>query len=166
MTTRARKVLADCESALIDFAASANTQFQRSRWLAVITLLRTVGHVLVKVDRKHASREVQRLIDAKWKLLNDTHASPHIFHDFIDAERDYAVKEYEIGAAVNIEITPGTGSLTLGPGEAGGSPAADTTVKFVMRRGPFQGRDPRDLCREAIRFWRDYLESIDSGSAG
>jgi hypothetical protein len=43
MTTRAREALADCEHALADYEAGANTVYQRCRWVALITLVRTVG---------------------------------------------------------------------------------------------------------------------------
>ena len=32
-----------------------------------------------------------------------------------------------------------------------------------MHEGPFKGRDPLELCREAITFWREYLDAIDNG---
>ena len=92
MTARAREALADCEHALADFEASANTVFQRPRWVAVMTLLRTVGLVLKDVDRRPpASAEVQNRIDDAWDRLkrekDDPARRPHVFHDFIDAER-------------------------------------------------------------------------------
>ena len=46
-------------------------------------------------------------------------------------------------------------------------PRGGTVIKtydFVMRDGPYQGRDPRELCREAIDFWRRYLDDIDAGA--
>jgi len=70
MTTRARAALADCEHALTDFAASANTPFQRPRWVSLITLLRTVGLVLKSVDRPAASPDVQTRIDAAWRIVS------------------------------------------------------------------------------------------------
>lgn len=30
-----------------------------------------------------------------------------------------------------------------------------------MRDGPYKDRDPRDLAREAIEFWKEYLDKID-----
>ena len=85
MTTRAREALADCEHALADFNASANTFYQRPRWVAVMTLLRTVGLVLKAVDRPAAVPNVQKRIDDAWTRLNATKPEPRIFHEFIDA---------------------------------------------------------------------------------
>lgn len=61
--TRAREAVADCEHALADFEASWNTQFGRTRWVAVVTLLRTVGLVLYAVDRKAADPAIRQRID-------------------------------------------------------------------------------------------------------
>jgi hypothetical protein len=160
MTTRAREALADCEHALADFAAGANTPFQRSRWVAVMTLLRTVGLVLKDVDRPTADAATQQRIDAEWKRLNATKPEPRIFHDFIDAERAAVVHFYEMRAAVNITVRPGPATLggTMFGAAFGFGP---TTFDYFMRDGPFKGRDPLDLCREAIDFWRCYLDAID-----
>ena len=47
---RARVVLADARAALVDFEESNKTPYWRTRWVALITILRAVGHVLDKVD--------------------------------------------------------------------------------------------------------------------
>jgi hypothetical protein len=108
MTTRARQALADCEHALVDFERGANTDFQRPRWVAVMTLLRTVGLVLKAVDRQAADDTTKRRIDEAWKQLNTTKPEPRIFHDFIDAERAAVVHLYEPSAGLNITIRPGS----------------------------------------------------------
>jgi hypothetical protein len=48
-------------------------------------------------------------------------------------------------------------------------PVSGTAVEaghFILsdqvQDGPFKGRDPRELCREAIEFWRAYLNEVDS----
>ena len=167
---RAREALADCDSALSDFQAGANSPFQRSRWVAVMTLLRTVGLVLKDVDRPaaRATPDVQRRMDDAWKRLkaeeHNPALRPHIFHDFIDAERYQAVHLYEIRSAVNVTIRPGAapGSpLDWAPVVTGGLGGFPTMYDFFMKDGPFKGRDPLDLCRDAIEFWRQYLDAIE-----
>jgi hypothetical protein len=32
-----------------------------------------------------------------------------------------------------------------------------------MRNGPFAGQDPRDVVKQAITWWRQYLGEIDRG---
>jgi hypothetical protein len=155
-------VLGDCEHALSDYAASANTPFQHTRWLSLITLLRTVGHVLEKVVGRDPTTppDVKKRLGDAWEQLKADKTQPHIFHHFIYAERNDAVHQYKIGAAVNVTIQ-------LGGVSTGGvsSPSGPARYDFVMRDGHFKGRDPRELAREAISFWQVYLDSIDSGGS-
>jgi hypothetical protein len=160
--TRAREALADCEHALVDFEAGANTDYQRTRWVALISLLRAVGHALDKVDRPASSPDVQRLIDAQWSILK----SESIFKDFIYGERNRLLKKYEIGPVVSITIkVPGGIPWMPVVRDERLRGTARTTYDFVMRDGLYKGRDPRELCREAIEFWRAHLDAIDSGAA-
>ena len=160
MTTRAREVLTDCEHALADFEAAPNSPFQRPRGVAVMTLLRTVGLVLKNVDGPNGSEKFRRLIDDHWKRLNSRKPEPRIFHQFIDEERYNVVHLYDPAARVNITIRVGgvaTGGISDPPGP--------TTFEFVMKKGSFQGREPSELCREAMMFWKNYLDEIDRDAA-
>ena len=58
MTTAARRVLDDCKFILAKLEDEKDDQQWRIHWVAVVTLLRAVGHVLTKVDGK---REAVRL---------------------------------------------------------------------------------------------------------
>jgi hypothetical protein len=138
MTTRARIALADCELALIDYEAGPNTRFLATRWVALITLLRTVGLVLNTIDQPLADLATRGRIKAAWEVLKKTKPEPRIFHDFIDAERYDVVHEYDPSARVNITIRLG-GVSTGGVSEQAGPPE----YQFVMRKGPFKGRDQR-----------------------
>jgi hypothetical protein len=154
-------VLGDCEHALSDLATSANTVFQHPRWVALITLLRAVGHVLEKVDGPAASTEIKKRIDAAWQQLKADQKRPHIFYDFIEAERNDTIKQYEIGSAVNVIIKmPSADWMPASSDPRGGT--TTTTYQWFMRDGPYQGRDPRELAREAIDFWKAYLDKINS----
>jgi hypothetical protein len=62
---RAREVLSDCELALRDFEAAAPTAYWRTRWTALIALLRAVGHVLDKIDGAR-SAELKEAIAEAW----------------------------------------------------------------------------------------------------
>jgi hypothetical protein len=164
MTVRAREALADCEHALADFAVSAGTPFHRSRWVAVVTLLRTVGYALKNIDHEAADAETRQRMDAEWKRLKDSAPEPRIFWEFIDAERNDVVHLYEIRTGVDITMNPvpePLGYFLMMDDDDSGFGWNPTTYEVVMRRGPFAGRDPLDLCREAIGFWRDYLNAID-----
>ena len=44
--------------------------------------------------------------------------------------------------------------------------ATATLSAFSMSDGPYKGRDPRQLAREAIEFWCGYLDAIESEAEG
>jgi hypothetical protein len=163
VSPRAREALADCERAVTDYEAGARTPFLASRWVGLITLLRLVGHVLEKVDGPAASAEIQQRMSNAWKTLKaSTTPETRIFHEFIEKDRNLTVKQYQVRARVNINLHPGAVWYNLRTGESGSDPSGPTTYEFSMRDGPFKGRDTRELCREAIEFWRQYLDAIDS----
>jgi hypothetical protein len=138
MSVRAREVLAECQFALEDFSAAGNTPFQRTRWVAVTTLLRAVGHVLDKVDGPAGNPALRQSIEAHWKALTASKPEPRIFWEFIETERNGVVKEFDVKASVITSITPGPATLTLGP-DSGGPSMGTTTVGFVMVEGTVQG---------------------------
>ena len=65
---------------------------------------------------------------------------------------------------MNVTIRPRVDRLEWMPvlsGAQSGFGYEPTTFDFFMRKGPFKGRDPLELCREAITFWRQYLDAVD-----
>jgi hypothetical protein len=164
VTTRAREALADCERALADYEAGANTPYVRSRWVAIITLLRAVGHVLSNVDEPAAPPEIKQRIRDAWDKLRASKPDPRIFHEFIQQDRNLTLKQYEVRPAVNITIRLGSVWTNLQTGESGSTPSSPPEFEFVMRDGPFKGRNTLELCRDAITFWRQHLDAIESGT--
>jgi hypothetical protein len=122
----------------------------------MMSLLRTVGYVLVEVDRKRGSAAAQSAIDAAWADIKRKKPEPRILWEFIEAERHNVVHLYELSVAVNTIVRPGTVRST--PSAEGGTPSFDSFVHM----GPFKGRDPLVLCREAVEFWRVYLDGVDA----
>ena len=161
MTKQARSALADCKLALADFEASESGPrgLQRSRWVALITLLRAVGHVLDKVDRPAASSDAKKRMNDAWQQLGSAQR-PNIFHDFIEAERNDTVKQYEIRAARNPKIH-GAWTMEGKPLYVSQQPGAATLDAFSMLDGPYKGHDPSKLAKTAIEFWQQYLDTID-----
>src|SRR5262245_12154749 len=65
----------------------------RTNWIAGVAMLRTVGHVLHKVDAKTSTTH-RSLIEsawAAWKMNKDEH---WIFFDFIEKERNNILKTF------------------------------------------------------------------------
>jgi len=96
---------------------------------------------------------------AAWQQLGRAQR-PNIFHDFIEAERNDTVKQYEIRAAATPKIHGAT-TLDGKPLYVSPQPGAVTLSAFSMVDGPYKGHDPRKLARKAIQFWEQYLDTID-----
>jgi hypothetical protein len=75
---RAREVLSDCELALKDFEAAGPTPYWRTRWTALVALLRAVGHVLDKIDAARGG-ELKEAIAQAWAELNKTNQNHAFF---------------------------------------------------------------------------------------
>ena len=132
----------------------------KPRWAGLVTLLRAVGHVLGKVDAAE-NAQTRRVVDAAWKSLGQSKPEPRLFWEFIEEERNNVVKAYQVGVGVNTIVTPGTGRISMSTGEESWTPGGSATFEAFVRSGPFKGRDPLQLCREAVEFWRAYLDDID-----
>src|SRR5262245_54808259 len=68
----------------------------RVHWVACLTLLRAVGHILDKVDGETDAR-YRAVVTAKWDDWHADKRATGIFWDFIEAERNNLLKEYKFG---------------------------------------------------------------------
>ena len=80
MALAARLVLTDCEKALeelndcdVDLETSLSPM-RRRRWMAIVALLRAVGHVLKNVDGA-SNPTLGRIIKAEWDAVTKTKRS-------------------------------------------------------------------------------------------
>ncbi len=71
MTRYARLALDDCRTALVQLRAQPTGLLWRVQWVAAVALLRSVGHVLDKVDGASDQR-VRSIVDTAWRELNDS----------------------------------------------------------------------------------------------
>ncbi len=159
---RAREVLSDCELALEDFQASGPTPYWRTRWTALVTLLRSVGHVLHKIDAARSAK-LKQAVDEAWAELKRTKPEPRIFWEFIEEERNNVLKSYEVGARLNTTMRPGTENLSLS-GQDQADPSGPTTYESFMRSGVYGGRGALEVCREAIDFWQWFLSNVEAAA--
>ncbi len=150
MTKHARLVLEDCESSLAEFHRSEPHSMRR-RWLATISLLRAVGHVLGNVDRADLDQDGQAVIDQQFSEIKKT----EIFKAFIDKERNNILKEYRFAVRANV---------TIAIPRSGHDPSPDDVVAFAilpLTSGPFKGQHPTRVVEQAIAFWRSQLDEVD-----
>ena len=160
MTTAARKVLKDCKFILSKLENESDDQQWRIHWVAAVTLLRVVGHVLAKVDGqtgriRFASDQLYR----EWRSNNPAH---EIFREFIEKERNNVLKEYAIGISegpVPVVISfedPVTGEMSGYELEPIGE-----NIYRPMTEGLYEGEDGRTLIELAIDWWDLQLNEID-----
>lgn len=156
----ARGVLADCEAARARLEDETDDVSWRLLWVAAIVLLRTVGHVLAKVDGA-GDLAIRKAADtAFWQWKSD--APEHgIFRDFIDDERNLILKEYEhrmsSGPVRLVAILPGTAVQD----RTSEIFLADGNLFRPMLSGPYQGEDGRDVLDQAIAWWKRELDLIE-----
>jgi len=141
-TLRAWDPFWDCVGILFQFqnsdVADGNEELREWRiyWVAGISLLRTIGHVLAKVDA-NSSNEHSQAVAELWRKLREDRENYWIFWDFIEKERNNLLKTYSFGARFVPSIE--------------GS--------YVEFEG---GEDAFQLFREAVYWWRHHLMEIES----
>ena len=149
--TAARCVLEDCQIAFdkLERCEATSGNEWRVYWVATVTLLRAVGHVLDKVDGKGDVR-TRTAISKWWDNINSDRSKHPIFWDFIDNERINIVKEYSFG------VDHYEGNLLVG-GEA----VFDGDF-LTVQDGIFAGEDGRDLAYQALEWWKEQFRLIDA----
>lgn len=163
LTQYARLALQDCRAALEELRANPTGLVWRTRWAAAVALLRSVGHVLEKVDGAR-DPAMAKAVRAKFADLKAKRPEPEIFWEFIEPERNNLLKEYRTAAKQNVTVRPGTAHLNPRTGEQHSTPGLPALYEHVMSDGHFQGRDPRDLVQEAIDWWEGYLNEVDASA--
>lgn len=151
MTQAARQVLEDCKIALETIREGVQGREWRVQWVAAITLLRIVGHVLDKVDSA-ISPSYKDEIDRSWKDLQQTKPEPAIFWQFINDERNAILKEYTVNAGQGVTIDFASGQ-------------ASAAYHYIVTAGPFKDQDQRRVISDAIAWWEQYLDKIDQAAA-
>jgi hypothetical protein len=154
---KARVVLDDCRRALELVEDARDDQDFRVHWVALVALLRVVGHVLDKVDAD-ANASLRKTVDARWAEWRRDREKHRLFWDFIEHERNSVLKTYEIG------VQPGDVDVVVqGPGVAEVFALGECIFKPLLD-GPFAGEDGRDVAREAISWWDGQLTEIAGGT--
>jgi hypothetical protein len=132
----------DCVSVLFQFqnsdVADGNEELPEWRlyWVAGIALLRTIGHVLAKVDA-NSSADHSQAIDSLWRKLKSDREENWIFWDFIEKERNNLLKTYSFSAR-------------FVPNQEGA---------YIEFEG---GEDAFQLFRQAVYWWRHQLMELEA----
>lgn len=128
-------------------------------WLAAITSLRAVGHVLDKTDKSN-NPQLAPVIDQWWRELKASKANGEngIFHNFIDAERNDTIKEFCLHYSddpQNVIVLQKSDKETTAR-----EFVLDNLLFIPMKDGPFMGEDIRDMISESIKWWKQQFTKM------
>lgn len=153
---RADDVLDDAQKAVRRFLAADDQTEKRIFYVAALTLLRAVGHVLDKVDG-----EADPLLGQRQEVWWATARREPICAGFIEDERNILIKQYQPRArADRLLLSEDGGFLELGDG------GVLLLGPWIMQDGPFAGQDVGDLLRTALAWWEAALAGLRSPSSG
>jgi hypothetical protein len=150
---KARMVLKDTTDAyhdLLQAKQEGDRRLFRRRWVAAITLLRAVGHVLNGADKKLHPALAQPIS----QFFETTKGDP-LFNDFIKNTRDLTVKEYRSG----LFGVWGTDSpMAI-------EPVSETDViggELVFRGGKLDGKKLEVIFPRALSWWDKHLKILEA----
>ena len=133
---------------------------KRRRWVALVALLRAVGHVLEKVDGPVGCQARRQAIASGYQALKRT----EIFNDFIESQRNSVLKEYEFPreepgevAQVYSDAAPDLNGRIL----AGSKLKIRIGETDLLADGPFRGQERAAVARRAIDALHRYLADVE-----
>jgi len=145
-------VLEDCELALKLLEQESDPRRFRLFWLAAVSALRSVGHVLYKVDAA-SSPAFGQAVNAAYRRWQQDREANKIFWLFIDDERNSVLKQADPG------VYPLPNEVAIEPGLVY---ELDFDIFAPMIRGPWKGEDCRDVVAKAIKWWRCELSRVQN----
>jgi hypothetical protein len=176
MTTTARRVLEDAKVAILAHSDHLTGPSFRASWFSIVGLLRSVGHVLAKVDAE-ADPALARLVAQAWTRIQSTKPEPKIFWGFIESERNRFLKNYEHGItrlkvfhtteggqALVLDIANSGKLVQMGTLRSAPPHVPDRGILSVLSDGPFAGRPEREVALEAVAWWDAYLREIEQAA--
>ena len=145
MEFKAREVLSDCKDALEELN-NVQGSIWRRRFITAMTLLRAVGHVLIKVDGKTGDIH-KSVIENQWAIWKNDRKNHEIYFSFIEKERNLILKEYQINGGQSVTILMDEDRCEY---------------SYPMNDGYYKGRDQREMILEAIQWWERELSIIEN----
>lgn len=109
----------------------------RLYWFSGVTVLRTIGHVLHKID-SDKSQHHKMVITNAWGSWNKYKEENWIFFDFIEKERNNILKEFSFGAKL---------------------PTSEDGRTLAYKNTDL---DAFQLYRESVYWWREQLNKIET----
>jgi hypothetical protein len=174
-----RLVLEDCRIALSELRENPTGRTWWLRYFTCVALLRTVRDVLTKEGERHATPVHPALLAAIkswWAKLQVTkpeegvEREPHVYWDFINDAASSALHHYR-STAVQVHTRMAGGEM-LALSETVSAQGSvmhvpypteirDPGPHFLVKEGPFEGRDHIEVIDEAIKWWDDQVIQIE-----
>jgi len=164
----ASKVLTDCRIACNELEKAEtieNDSLIRLRWFTCLALLRAVGHVIDKVDKKNNLQYVNIFDEVFQKNKSDK-----IFKNFINKERNLILKEYqntiikvpsERLESNYLQLNDEGDCLDVGDGN-NLKISEDRLIKRYFKKG--EGFEKyqllHEIVSEGIKWWSEYIDQI------
>jgi hypothetical protein len=152
----ARSVLQDVEQCLEWFDDETDEFRFRMALIAAVALVRTVGHVLKKVDGQQ-DPALMAIVDQRFSEWKRDRPSAKVFWEFIDAERNSILKEYDLRFDFSPMVTTA---------EADHAWRLGSNIYCPISEGAYAGEDVRDVLREAVCWWKSELVEIERRLSG
>ncbi len=149
--TVCKSVLQDVEQCL-EWLDEESDEFRfRMVLIAAVALIRTVGHVLQKVD---GSRDpiLMEIIMRRFRAWKQDRTKAKVFWEFIEAERNSILKEYDL----RFDFAP-----IVTTAEADHAWRIGSNLYCPVAEGSYLGEDVRDVLREAVAWWKNELAGIE-----
>lgn len=157
----ARAQLNVVEEMLAEFANPPQTTqllaLVQAQHVAIVTLLRAVGHVLEKVDADTPARKAWLL--SAWK----TWKTEPIFANFIELNRNQLLKEFRGGLGLKNPALTHTGVVANPDAPRDASLVVDFSPNNVRTE---DGRFALPLFRDAVAFWDRPLREAEQAFKG
>lgn len=160
------QVLEDCLIALAILESEENEHKWRVHWVGAVALIRTVGHVLHKVDTK-SYPEIAETVSNASENWNSSASEHEIFREFINDERNNVLKEYQssVHPTGTIKLMVEGQKIAYSEDAAGNIrdiEILDDNLFKPRLDGYGAGEDVRDIYKQAIQWWRIELAKIKS----
>ena len=175
-------VLNDCRLALSELRENPTGRKWWLRYFTCVGLLRTARDVLTKEGERRdppAHPALRAAIRNWWAELQNTKpihgamSPPHIYWDFINDAASAALHHYR-SAAVQVHTRPAAGDMpalseTVSAQGSVRHVSYPTDIRdpgphFLIKDGPFEGRDHAEVIEEAIGWWDEQVARIESAA--
>jgi hypothetical protein len=160
MTLAARLVLEDCRHAFAAMRSEALPSEWRRNLVALLTLLRAIGHVLDKVDAAR-DQKLRGPVTDWWKQVNNDKVQHPLFWEFIERERNSFIKQYETTARQVMVGHVGAVNYDSKTDTYTSDPYRPLEYKQTMTAGYFTGREFLEVADEALHWWEAQLAQIE-----